>query len=301
MIDVIIPVYKPDEKFTELLKRLQKQETEYNRLILINTEKAYWRDSCLEHVRNAEVYHITKEEFDHAATRRMGAEISDAEYMLFLTQDAVPADRQLLSNLLAAMQNKNVAVAYARQIADGRAGSIDAYTRAFNYPDADRIKSEEDIKTMGIKAFFCSDVCALYRKADYRMLGGFVERAVFNEDMIFAHKVLKAGKCVAYKADAKVIHSHQYTAMQQFRRNFDLAVSQKEHPEVFAGIKSETEGLRLVKSTAAYLWKKKKPFEMIRLIYLSAAKYAGYKLGWCYDRMPHRMLLFCTSNTSYWH
>ena len=67
------------------------------------------------------------------------------------------------------------------------------------------------------------------------------------------------GYAVAYAADAKVIHSHNYSCMQQFHRNFDLGVSQAEHPEVFEGIKSESEGIKLVKQTAAHLFSALRP------------------------------------------
>ena len=50
-----------------------------------------------------------------------------------------------------------------------------------------------------------------------------------------------------------MIHSHNYTCMQQFRRNFDLGVSQAEYPEVFQTASSESEGIRLVKKTFRYL------------------------------------------------
>ena len=52
-----------------------------------------------------------------------------------------------------------------------------------------------------------------------------------------------------------VIHSHNYNCMQQFHRNFDPGVSQAEHPEVFEGVPSEGEGIRLVKKSMAYLLK----------------------------------------------
>ena len=71
--------------------------------------------------------------------------------------------------------------------------------------------------------------------------------------MIFAAKAIQAGYSVLYAADAKVIHSNNYSPMEQFRRNFDLAVSQRDHPEVISGIRSEGEGIRLVKETAGYL------------------------------------------------
>lgn len=57
--------------------------------------------------------------------------------------------------------------------------------------------------------------------------------------MIYAGRLIQEGYAVAYAADAKVIHSHNYSCMQQFHRNFDLGVSQAEHPEIFAGVPSE--------------------------------------------------------------
>ena len=37
-VDVIIPVYKPDQKFLSLLKRLKRQTYPVNRIIIMNTE-----------------------------------------------------------------------------------------------------------------------------------------------------------------------------------------------------------------------------------------------------------------------
>lgn len=54
--------------------------------------------------------------------------------------------------------------------------------------------------------------------------------------MIYAAKAVEAGYSIAYAADAEVVHSHNYTNGQQFHRNFDLGVSQAEHPEVFGGV-----------------------------------------------------------------
>ena len=55
----------------------------------------------------------------------------------------------------------------------------------------------------GIKTFFCSNVCAAYRREIYEELGGFVRHTIFNEDMIYAAKAVEAGYSVAYAADAQ--------------------------------------------------------------------------------------------------
>lgn len=41
MVDVVIPLYRPDAGTGILLRRLLKQDYEINRIILINTEKEY--------------------------------------------------------------------------------------------------------------------------------------------------------------------------------------------------------------------------------------------------------------------
>ena len=105
---------------------------------------------------------------------------------------------------------------------------------------------------------------------------------------------------MAYVPEAKVVHSHNLTPMQQFHRNFDLAVSQAEHPEVFADLKSEGEGIRLVKQTAKYLLLHFKGFLIPELVVSSGCKYLGYKLGRNYEKLPKKMILWCSMSPLYW-
>jgi rhamnosyltransferase len=88
--------------------------------------------------------------------------------------------------------------------------------------------------------------------------------------------------------------------MQQLRRNFDLAVSQRDNPDVFEGIRSETEGIKLVKQTAKYLISIKKPWLIFGLVLKSGFKFLGYRLGKAYKKLPKKMILFCTMNKEYW-
>ena len=41
-IDVVIPVYKPDGQFLELIRRIKAQTAAPSKIILMNTEKALW-------------------------------------------------------------------------------------------------------------------------------------------------------------------------------------------------------------------------------------------------------------------
>ena len=143
-------------------------------------------------------------------------------------------------------------------------------------------------------------MCAAYRKSVYDLLGGFEKKTIFNEDMIFTGKILQADYKVAYVAEAVVIHSHNYGSCQQFKRNFDLAVSQTQHPEIFAGAKSESEGIKLVAQTAKYLLRIRKPWLIPELVVKSGFKYMGYKAGHFYKWLPQWVVLKCTMNPRYW-
>lgn len=300
-VDVIIPVYKPDRRLARLLSMLARQTLAPGRIIVMNTERSYWNEEGYRQISNLEVHHVTKAEFDHGGTRNLGASYSDSEIMVFLTQDAVPADEKLLEELVKPFsENDRVAASYGRQLPDKDCGFVERYTRSFNYPAKDRIQDAGSIETLGIKTFFCSNVCAAYKKNLFEQLGGFTDRAIFNEDMIYAGHAVKAGYAIAYCAEARVIHSHNYGCMQQFHRNFDLAVSQAEHPEVFGGIRSESEGIRLVKQTAGYLIGEGKWYLIPDLVVKSGFKYLGYRMGKCYRRLPRKVVLACTMNKEYW-
>jgi rhamnosyltransferase len=299
-VDVIIPTYKPDEKFYSLLRQLGHQTYPYHRLIVINTEKQWIEEEKYRAVRDIEWVHIRKEEYDHGGTRSMGAELSDADIILFMTQDAVPKDEFLIENLLKPFQDEMVAVTYARQLPDKNCKVIEKYTRRFNYSNKSLVKSKEDIKTLGIKTFFCSNVCAAYRRDTYMSLGGFVKKTIFNEDMIFAGTAILKNYKVAYAAEARVVHSHNYNNFQQFERNFDLGVSQADYPEIFERVKVENEGVKLIKDTSRYLLSVKKPFMIIDLIIKSGFKFIGYKMGKSYKKLPKWLILRCTMNPSYW-
>lgn len=315
-VDIIIPTYRPDDQFYKLLGRLLKQtvktidkvdeaaEEYLNKIFIINTEEKYFDKDKFQKVckgsKQIEVRHITRQEFDHGGTRNFAASLSTSDVIMFMTQDAMPEDYRLVENLIKPLREENIVVAYARQLPNERAGEIERYTREFNYPANSIYKSKNDIETLGIKTYFCSNVCSAYIREIYMRLGGFVTQTIFNEDMIFASKVIQSGYQIAYAADARVIHSHKYTYRQQFTRNFDLGVSQRQYREIFENIKSESEGIALVKKTAKHLIQKGKFYLIPDLILQSGFKFLGYKVGLRYEKLSKKTRRKFSMNKSYW-
>ncbi len=304
-VDVIIPTYMPDKSFFKLVEMLENQTMPVHKIIIMNTEEKYYdklvyENRFLEKYHNVEPYHLSKKEFDHGMTRRLGVSKSNAEVFVMMTQDALPYDLNLIENLVNALEEEQVVAAYARQLPREDCSEAEKFMRAFNYPATSRKKAIGDLNELGIKTYFCSNVCCAYKRDIYDKTGGFVKSAIFNEDMLYAAKVLKEGYKIAYVAEAQVIHSHNYTCKQQFKRNFDLGVSQAQHPEVFEEVPSEGEGIRSVKKTIEHLKDKGLNKQVPYVVVQSGCKYMGYLLGKDYKKLPQKLVMKCTSNTEYW-
>lgn len=301
-VDAVIPAYKPGHDLRELVEKLLDQTVRLGRIIIINTDREYFDEKEYLIAPAVEVVHITRHEFDHAGTRDMGLRMSDANYVLFMTMDAIPKDNYLVEKLLSGFRRAdNIAVSYARQLPKKDCNRIEQITREFNYPAQSRVQTSDDIKELGIKAYFCSDVCAMYDTSIYRSLGGFKAPAIFNEDMVYAAGALDAGYAVSYCADALVYHSHNYTGRQYYRRNFDLGVSQADHPEIFERFNVKGTGMQLVMKSLAQICRRGTPADIIRLVYYSGMKYLGFRKGKNYHKLSLKSCLKHTSDKEYWN
>lgn len=298
-IDVIIPAYKPDASFQKLIKRLMNQSVKPHHIYILQTIDKEGDGLVHPEDDRITVHPVLKKDFDHGATRHYGATLSQGDYLLYMTQDAMPSDEQLLEKLLVPFEDEKTGIVYGRQLARERADILERLARLHNYPEQDQVKSAADLNRLGIKTYFCSDVCAMYRRELYEKLGGFVHPTIFNEDMIMASRVIGAGYQVVYCAGARVVHSHSYTCMQQFHRNFDLGVSQRQYHEVFDNISSEKEGAGFAKQSLRYLLKHGKLWKAFYFVLQCGFKLFGYKLGKSYDKLPERLVLACTMSPSY--
>ena len=305
IVDIIIPTLKSGQEFADLLQALETQSLRPGRIIVMNTEEKYFErlkygNKQLKKYANVEVHHVSEREFDHGNTRNQGIKRSGAPYFVCMTQDALPKDAFVLEKLLEPLRNGEAVVSYARQLPRPDCAPVESFIREFNYPNESRLKGQEDLEALGIKTFFCSNVCAAYNRAVFDELGGFIRHTIFNEDMIYAAGVVKSGRKIAYTAQAQVYHSHNYNWMENFHRNFDMGVSQADHPDVFDGIRSESEGIRLVKQLTAHLKKTGNSRLILPMLWGSGWKFLGYRLGKNYTWLPRGLVMRCSMNRRYW-
>lgn len=273
-IQLIIPVLNPEESFfSETLPLLRSQTIPLD-ILLINSGSEIAAGDY-------ELQNIEKKDFNHADTRNIALGY-EADFYLFMTQDARPCDEMLVENLLNAFEDARVVAAYARQIPYEDADAIEVFGRTTNYPEHSAVKSKKDLAVMGIKTFFSSDSCAMYRGEYFKKVGGFAPGLSTNEDMEFVARAIMDEKKAAYVAEAKVYHSHNFTPGQVWQRYVQIgrffAKNSWILDEAAKYKAAESTGARQALNELKHL-AKHSPLSIPRSIMLSAIKYVAFKVG----------------------
>ena len=244
---------------------------------------------------------IDRASFNHGGTRQFGVNLlKNADIIVFLTQDALLADADALAKLVRAFDDPSVGAAYGRQLPHRNAGPIGSHARLFNYPPQSQLRSLADKERFGIKSIFISNSFAAYRRDALFQAGGFPTNTIMNEDTFVAGKMLLDGWKVAYCADARVFHSHDYGFLDEFRRYFDIGVFHRHTPwlqQTFGGASGE--GLRFVSSEILYLGLRA-PWLVPSAIVRTALKWLGFKLGGLSQNLPYRMSRSFSLHKGYW-
>ena len=245
---------------------------------------------------------IDNSQFDHGRTRQMFVDmLPDADFLLFMTQDVVIATPNSLELLLQVFTDEKITAVYGRQLPRMDANAIEAHGRFFNYPDSSRVKSFADAGAMGIKAAFFSNAFSAYRRDALLAVGGFPANAILSEDIYVAGKMLSSNMQVAYCAEAKVYHSHDYSVFAEFKRYFDQGVFQRSEiwiRETFG--RAEGEGIKFVLSEIHFLLNSDKPYLIPVALTRAFLKYTAYWLGYHHKALPKSLKRAISMNRKYW-
>lgn len=261
----------------KLLSMILAQDTKPSEVIIIDSSS---EDNTVEIAERfgAKTLVIPRKDFNHGTTRNAAAMEARGDVLVFMTQDALPADTNLLTRLTGPLAMPDIAAAYGRQVPKDGATPLEVFTRRFNYPDLPMTKGIEDIRQYGIKTFSFSDVCSAIKKDLFREAGMF-SKVRANEDMLLAARLIIKGYKVSYVPDARVIHSHHYSLRQQFKRYYSIGSSLNENRWVLRYARAEGEGVRFIKGQIRFVMEKRR-YRLVPYILLEAAvKYAGFRIG----------------------
>jgi rhamnosyltransferase len=226
LVSVILLTKNAGDVFPITLDVIFGQECDYPfEVIVVDSGSS---DDTLNVARRhpVELHQIRPEEFGHGRTRNLGARLAKGRYLVYLTQDAVPASRNWLSQLVANLEGDDkVAGVFGGQRPQEGADPFQEYFLQRTYHNRRMVKTAGN-KPLTLENIFFSNVNSAIRKDVWQQYP-FEEEIIMSEDQAWAKRVLLAGYILVYDPDAMVYHSHNYSLMSVLRRNFDSGYSLK--------------------------------------------------------------------------
>ncbi len=180
-------------------------------------------DGTLEIARKypVRIVEIPAEDFHHARTRNYAATLTTGKYLVFLSQDAIPANYLWLKAMLQNFSDGAVGAVYGRQVP--KTGSTQERHDALNtmYGSERVVKDASSKERLGYRYYHFSDANAAIRREVWEATR-FPEDLKVFEDLGIAKKILDAGWHIVYEPEASVVHSHNHTTVELFKRYFDI-------------------------------------------------------------------------------
>src|SRR5262249_37054305 len=123
-------------------------------------------DSTLDIIRRypARIQQIPPETFHHARTRNTVASLAGGEYLVFLSQDAIPASDTWLAALLRNFKDSQVGAVYGRQLPKPESGWERRSAFGALYGDARIVKMPMDGIGLGYRYYHFSNANSAIRK-----------------------------------------------------------------------------------------------------------------------------------------
>ena len=276
-IEIICPLYNAEKYIENLDKSFKKQKNvEIHKISYILTESKDNTKQLLDNI-NANYSIITRNEFSHSLSREKVAMQSTADILVFVTQDIQTIREDWLYNLTKDIVSGAVDACYSRQLCNNN--SIEKYTRESNYPSESKIVSKNDIEKLGLKTFFFSDASSAIRRETFVKLNGYDNKNFpTNEDMYIAYKLITNGYKIKYCADSEVVHSHDFTLKQQYKRYYDTGKFFKQN-SYLNNYKVNQAGGSLAKYVLKRAWQDKNWKVLIRFVPNMVARFIGMKMG----------------------
>lgn len=149
-VSVIIPTCNGEPWLAELLSMLAVQSLVPAEILIIDSASTdATREITCRH--NVHLIEIARQDFDHGGTRTMAAVAAVGEFLVYMTQDAVPVDRNVLAQLIRPLlEDETIAAAYGRQLPRRNANLFSEHLRLFNYPDQSEVRCLKDRSAAGV-------------------------------------------------------------------------------------------------------------------------------------------------------
>lgn len=292
---IVILTRNAGPRFNDVLKGIFSQSYKKFEVIILDSQSTDGTISIARKYKTL-IIPINPKDFGHGKTRNLGARLAKGKYVLFLTHDAVPANKEWLSNLIKPLKDKKIAGSYSRQLPRENENEIEKFFYLSLYPKERKIWKSSNYSE-GDNIF--SDVSSAIKR-DLLLKVPFNNKIIVSEDYEWGKRIMNKGYSLAYAADSQVVHSHSYSLKSLFKRCFDIGVSykmiypsNKSYQLIGKGYKIHLKAVKhLVNNHSAHLV----PYCVIK----DATKFIAINIGKKSHLLPKRLNRSFSNYGGYW-
>ena len=210
LVSIIMRSYNEAWALQGTLPALTAQDYKNWELIVIDSGSTDGSQDLIKAAQPAHFVQITPKEYNPSRVMNQGMRLARSEFGVFVNADATPQGANWLRPLVTALQNSNTAACFGRQIPrpDCQAVFANDYDRCFG-PNRESARWDH----------FFSMVSSGLRK-DIWAKRGFREDLQYAEDDEYTRWCKGQGHAVTYVSESVVMHSHNYTPEQSYKRSF---------------------------------------------------------------------------------
>jgi len=223
---VVIPTNADENSLKLLIDKIKSQQG-FKTLHIILVNSGNQDLSGIENLVDIKCVNIKPQEFSHGKSRNLGLEKADGDYVIYLSDDAIPASNHLFYDMCDTFsKDEKIAAVTARQIprSDSDLMSIFSLKEFYEFLEltGDRIISTKDFEALNSyekrRSSQIDDVCSCYK---HEILSKYKFADVqYAEDLEIGIRLVKDGFKIAQLFSTGVIHSHKRPASYYLRRSF---------------------------------------------------------------------------------
>jgi glycosyltransferase involved in cell wall biosynthesis len=233
-VTVAIPTLNAGPRFAATLAMVRAQRCDREVELLICDSGSSDATVEIARAQGATVIEVPREQFSHGATRNLMMHEAGGDQVAFLTQDAEPAGREWLTQLLDGFAAApDVGLVFGPYLAREDASPwvarelsawFGSFTNGCGQPRVDRLAP--DARDQPVRAFlghlgFFTDANGCVARSAWERVP--FRPVAYAEDHLLAQDMLRAGFAKVYAPQAAVIHSHDYSPWERLQRSFDEA------------------------------------------------------------------------------
>jgi rhamnosyltransferase len=300
-VSIVIPTLNAGRYLPKLLHAFQKQDFagEWELVVVDSSSDDDTREQLAAYA-SARVVQITKESFTHGYARNLGVRESKGEFVVFVSQDALPNDSTWLSSLVSPYERASVGATFSRQVPYPGANPIERTFIDYWFPDRRIVtpgRREDPAEEIRFLDVFFSNVSSSARR-EVVLRHPFLENIIMSEDQQFARDIVRHGHDIVYTPESVVLHSHDYSLREIFQRYFDSAYSLTDIFDHRMGesLKAGRRYLPHECKTVVRMYPLWIPYYLVYFLTKGLAVFAGHFA----KHMPRKLARACSMHKRYW-